>query len=191
MTIVLSLFDYSGIWSQPYRDAGYLTYTIDIKNGVDLLTWDYHFIPKTKDMIVLIAMPCTDYALSGAKYFFRKDCDGTTEKSQTLMRKVKEILDYFNPRIWCLENPMTRIHKLNPWLGEVKFKFQPYEFGDDYQKTTWLFGKFNTPVKTHGTDQNTRGNFMFKTLGGKSDKTKEIRSNTSKYFSEAFFKTNP
>lgn len=191
MTIVLSLFDYSGIWSKPYRDAKYMTFMVDIKNGVDLLTWDYKILPKTKDMIILIAMPCTDYALSGAKHFYRKDHDGTTEKSQILLRKVKEILDYFNPRIWCLENPMTRIHKLNPWLGEVKFKFHPYEFGDNYQKTTWLFGKFNNPIKTHGIEQNFRGNFMFKNLGGKSEKTKEIRSNTSKYFAEAFFKTNP
>jgi len=79
-------------------------------------------------------MPCTDYALSGARYFDKKDKDGTTEKSQQLMRKVKEILDYFQPEIWCLENPMTRIRILNPWLGEVKFKFNPYDFGDNYKK---------------------------------------------------------
>lgn len=188
MTIILSLFDYSGIWTKPYRDAGYLTYMIDIKNGVDLLSWDYKILPKTKDMKVLIAMPCTDYALSGAKHFYRKDHDGTTEKSQILLAKVKEILDYFNPGMWCLENPMSRIHKLNPWLGEIKFKFNPYDFGNGCQKATWLWGKFNNPVKHPGINQ---GNWMFTNLGGKSERTKELRSNTNENFAKAFFKANP
>lgn len=190
MKTVLSLFDYSGIWSKPYRDAGYKVVQIDIKLGTDIMKWNYTQIKEGVD-IMLIAFPCTDYALSGAKHFARKDADGTTEKSQILLAKVKEIIGYFNPDVWVLENPMSRIHKLNPWLGEIKFKFHPYEFGDNYQKTTWLWGKFNLPIKTYGIEQNTKGNFMFKNLGGNSEKTKEIRSNTSKYFAKAFFEANP
>jgi len=188
MKTLLSLYDFSGIWSKPYRDAGYTVYQIDIKNGVDLLTWDYNFLPKNGVDIMLIAQPCTDYALSGAKHFKRKDTDGTTAKSQKLVAKTKEILDYFQPDIWCLENPMTRIHKLNPWIGNVKFRFNPYDFGDGNQKMTWLFGKFNDPVKRPGINQ---GNWMFKRLGGKSERTKELRSNTNANFAQAFFEANP
>jgi len=185
MKIVLSLFDYSGIWSKPYLDNGYEVIKIDIKNGIDLLKWNYKILPKVD--ILLIAMPCTDYALSGAKHFARKDADGTTEKSQILSRRVKEILDYFNPDIWCLENPMSRIHKLNPWIGEVKFKFNPYDFGDGCQKMTWLWGKFNNPVKNPGNNQ---GSWMYTNLGGKSERTKELRSNTHPGFAKAFYKAN-
>ena len=183
--VLLSLFDYSGNWSRPYREAGYEVIQLDKKLGIDLLYWDYTQIHKPSK--VLIAMPCTDYALSGAKHFARKDADGTTEKSQEIMRKVKEILDYFQPDIWCLENPMTRIHKLNPWLGEVKFKFNPYDFEDGCQKQTWLFGKFNIPVKTPGKNQ---GNWMYTNLGGKSERTKELRSITPLGFAYAFYEAN-
>jgi len=186
MRTVLSLFDYSGIWSKPYLDNNYNVIRIDIKNGINLLNWDYKQLQKVN--VCLIAFPCTDYALSGAKHFYRKDHDGTTEKSQILLRKVKEILDYFNPVVWCLENPMSRIHKLNPWLGEIKFKFNPYDFGDGCQKMTWLWGKFNNPIKRPGINQ---GNWMFTNLGGKSERTKELRSNTNQNFAKAFFKANP
>jgi hypothetical protein len=184
---VLSLFDHSLNWSKPYREAGYTVYCIDKKDGNDILTWDYKFLPRGGVKIILIAMPCTDYALSGAKHFSRKDADGTTEKSQEILRKVKEILGYFQPDIWCLENPMTRIHKLNPWLGKVKFKFNPYDFEDGCQKQTWLFGKFNNPVKTPGKNQ---GNWMFTNLGGKSERTKELRSITPLGFAYAFYEAN-
>lgn len=35
---ILSLFDYSGHWSKPYKDAGYDVYQCDIKLGIDILT---------------------------------------------------------------------------------------------------------------------------------------------------------
>lgn len=66
-------------------------------------------------------MPCTDYAVSGARWFKAKDEDGRTAKSQLLVDKTKEIIEYFEPIFWVVENPVSRIHKLNPWLGEVKF----------------------------------------------------------------------
>lgn len=185
MKTVLSLFDYSGNWSNPYLNAGYDVWQIDIKHGCNILKWDYRKIRMVH--ICLIAMPCTDYALSGAKHFYRKDHDGTTAKSQELMNRTKEILDYFKPEIWVLENPMSRIHKLNPWLGEVKFKFNPYDFGNSCQKQTWLWGKFNNPIKKPGKNL---GNWMFTDLGGKSEKTKELRSNTDLGFAYAFFEAN-
>ena len=182
---ILSLFDFSGNWSRPYRDNGYNVIQIDIKHGIDIMNWDYKYIPKVD--IMLIAMPCTDYALSGARWFAEKDRDGRTEKSQILLRKVKEIMDYFHPGIWAVENPMSRIHKLNTWLGAVKFKFNPYDFGDAHQKQTWLWGNFNPPLKTPGKNQ---GNWMYTSLGGKSEKTKEIRSTTPLGFAYAFFEAN-
>lgn len=197
--IILSLFDHSGNWSRPYREAGFDVVQVDKKLGIDILTWDYTKIPNVN--ICLIACPCTDYALSGAKHFFRKDHDGTTEESQKLVAKVKEILDYFKPEIWVLENPMSRIHKLNTWLGEVKYKFHPYEFaGIDeasaYQKETWLWGKFNKPIKKplsnpgFLTGIKNNGQVLFKKYGGKSERTKELRSITPLGFAYAFYEAN-
>jgi hypothetical protein len=193
MKTILSLYDFSGNWSRPYSENGYNVIQIDIKLGIDILTWDYSLIKNVYG--ILIAQPCTDYALSGAKHFKIKDVDGRTANSQILVAKTKEIIDYFNPEFWGLENPMTRIHKLNKWIGNVKFKFNPCDFAgynyenERYNKQTWLFGKFNNPSKNRlePIEKEYPG---FKKLGGKSDKTKELRSITPLGFSYAFFNSN-
>ena len=38
---LLSLFDYTGNWSRPYREAGWHVVQIDILLGQDILEWDY------------------------------------------------------------------------------------------------------------------------------------------------------
>ena len=190
------MFDYSGNWSKPYKEAGYDVIQIDIKHGINILEWDYKQIPKDQVYGILAAVPCTDYAISGAVWFKDKDADGRTEQSQKLISKTKEIIDYFNPVFWVIENPMSRIHKLNPWLGEVKYKFHPYEFAEydptprnsQYQKTTWLWGNFNHPIKK--PMENIDGQKLHKNLGGKSERTKELRSITPLGFAYGFYEAN-
>lgn len=196
MKTILSLFDYTGNWSKPYKEAGYNVIQVDIKHGIDILTWDYKQIPKDSVFGILAAVPCTDYAISGAKWFATKDKDGRTKQSQKLVAKTKEIIDYFQPEFWVIENPMSRIHKLNAWMGEVKYKFHPYEFAgydpiprnSQYQKSTWLWGEFNNPTKK--PMECLDGQKLFRKLGGKSEKTKELRSITPLGFSYAFYAAN-
>lgn len=194
MKTILSLFDYSGNWSKPYRENGYNVIQIDIKHGMDILEFDYK---KYKSVYgILAAVPCTHYALSGAKWFKEKDADGRTEQSNRLVKKTMEIINYFNPVFWVIENPMSRIHKCNPELGNPIFKFHPYEFAqhDDeprnsqYLKTTWLWGKFNIPIKYPLPPID--GQKYFRKFGGKSEKTKETRSTTPMGFSKAFYEAN-
>ena len=126
--IILSLFDLSGNWSRPYKEAGYKVIQIDLQLGTDILTWDYKKIPQNAVYGILAAVPCTDFALSGARHFKRKDKDGSTEKSKQLVYKTLEIINYFKPHFWVIENPMSRIHKCCIELGTVKFKFNPCDF---------------------------------------------------------------
>ena len=193
MNTLISLYDYTGNWSKPYKENGWNVIQVDIKHGIDILNWNYRHIENVKG--ILIAQPCTDYALSGAKHFKVKDSDGRTEQSQKLVAKSKEIIYYFNPEFWVLENPMSRIHKLNTWLGNVKYKFNPCDFAgygfenERYNKATWLWGEFNNPIKKRL--QPLQKEFPgFKKLGGKSEKTKELRSVTPLGFSYAFFYAN-
>ena len=79
--IILSLFDLTGNWSKPYRDNGYEVIQIDLQLGIDIMKWDYKKIDKQKVYGVLSACPCTDFALSGARYFARKDKDGSKDKT--------------------------------------------------------------------------------------------------------------
>ena len=39
--VVLSLCDFTGAWSQPYADAGYLVHRVDLKHGRDVRLLPY------------------------------------------------------------------------------------------------------------------------------------------------------
>jgi hypothetical protein len=207
--LLISLFDYTGNASEPYRKAGWDVIQVDKKHGIDIMTWNYRIYfdeycasDQIKPITGIIAMiPCTDYANSGAKHFKEKDLDGRTNISQKLVDKTKEILDYCWYRtllkFWQVENPISRIHKLNPWLGKVKLQFNPCDYaGYDpipdnsrYNKRTWLWGDFNIPEKKRLEPFN-KDNPGWKKLGGKSERTKELRSITPKGFAYAFYEFN-
>lgn len=195
---ILSLFDLSGNWSRPYAEKGYEVIQIDIQKGFDLFDWNYKALPSDYFIGILIAPPCTDFALSGAAWFAEKDRDGRTYESMSLVYRALAIVQYFKPGLkwWVMENPMSRIHKLCPDLGKVQFKFDPYEFAaydpiprnSQYQKRTWLWGEFQIPYKN--TLPNLDGNKYHSSLGGKSLVTKNKRSTTPEGFAIAFAKVN-
>lgn len=56
---ILSLCDYSGTWSKPYRDAGYDVIQIDLQRGGQ----DVRLLQREKDVHgILAAPPCTCFA---------------------------------------------------------------------------------------------------------------------------------
>jgi hypothetical protein len=192
--VILSLFDYTGNWSKPYADNWYSVVQIDIQHGDNIMTWDYKKFSSVYG--ILAAVPCTDFAISGARHFAQKDADGTTQRSIEVVYKTLEIINYFNPTFWVVENPMSRIHKCVPELGEVKYKFNPCDFAgytnsesDRYNKTTWLWGKFNAPVKKR-IEPLTAECPQWRKYGGKSLKTKNARSATPLGFAQAFYEAN-
>ena len=194
MKTILSLFDYSGAWSKPYRDNGYNVIQVDIKLGIDILTWDYYSPAVVYG--ILIAVPCTDFASSGARWFAEKDADGRTEASVQLVKKSLEIVNYFNPVFWALENPVGRIARLVSELGKARLIFNPCDFGDNWTKRTCLWGKFNQPIKNsvepiYHYSNGKRSSWLWANLGGKSERTKELRSNTPAGFARAFYEANP
>lgn len=219
--LLISLFDHSGNASKPYRDSGeWDVIQIDIKNGQDILTWKYkeaftEWRHKQEDAMnlpqgvtylaptvgIIAMVPCTDYALSGARHFKKKDEHGITCASQMLAERTKEIIDYFrdysNLQFWQIENPMSRIHTLNPWMGKPLLKFNPCEYAgysptpdaDRYNKMTWLWGDFKVPEKKR-MEPFQKENPGWKNLGGKSERTKELRSITPMGFCVAFYEYN-
>lgn len=214
MKVLFSLFDHSGISCKPYRENGWEVIQVDIKLGTDILAWDYkkvlkgilkkHNLKASDLEIGIISMPpCTDYANCGARHFAKKDANGTTAKSQVLVARLKEIIDHlksnYNVIFWYVENPKTRIHKLNPWLGKITYKFHPYYFGQPYRKETWLFGEFNKPsegpfVKPLGVNKGKPDDWYSKVGGRKNEKAKEkaqeYRSITPEGFAVAFYQAN-
>lgn len=196
---ILSLFDFSGIWSSFYKNNGYRVIQIDIKLNQkpnDIFDIDEKYLDSIKPVYgILAAPPCTDTAVAGAKHFAAKDADGRTQKSIEIFNKTLEIIKYCKPKFWCLEQPVSRLMTLVPEFKQYyRGTFQPYEFGDPYRKRTVLFGDFNFPkpinmvaplgVRKGQPDQ------WFSRVGGKSEKTKEYRSKTSEKFAYQFYLNN-
>ena len=199
MKTLLSLFDYTGNWSYPYAENGWTVFQIDIKHGIDILgintEWLYENIfdnaPNGTVDGILAAPPCTDFAVSGAQYWKQKDIDGRTEKSLKLVMQVLKIVDVCMPDFWALENPVGRLPKLLPEIGKPWY-WQPFWFGDAYTKKTGLWGNFKKPEKTNIVEPEKvcpQGSWIQK-LGGKTEHTKELRSQTPMGFAWAFYYAN-
>ena len=181
MLTIYSLCDYSGEWGKPYREAGYKVVAVDIKTGQDVRLL---LCPKEPVHGVLAAPPCTIFAGSGAR--FRS------------LRAISEILEGLSvvdacirfafavkPIFFALENP---VGWLQDYIGPYIHTFNPCDYGDPYTKRTHLWGWFNIPEKT--SVEPTEGNKPIMRYGGRSERTKTMRSITPPGFARAFFEAN-
>jgi len=234
---LLSLFDYTGEWSQPFYDAGWnvIQWDIQLDEFMDINLLDSaETVLDQFDSVdgIIAALPCTDFACSGARWFAAKDASGQTEASVEMARQVMRLVDLFEPTdweyegtfFWAIENPVGRLQKLTGL--PVQEYFQPYEYAgwlnitpeelaeldrirkkegigvtaeeaelilrtNTYTKKTGLWGSFNSPDKkpiepVKGSPQGS----VMQRFGGKSEKTKNIRSATPKGFALAFYEAN-
>ena len=187
--------------ARPYKEAGWDVIQIDIKLGKDVFDFKLDNSNVYGKVVIHAMIPCTDYALSGARWFQKKDDSGITIKSQKLVYKTKEIINHYkwhyNLIAWHIENPMSRIHKLNSWMGNPVLKFNPCDYaGYDpepdnsrYNKMTWIWGNFNIPDKKR-LEPIEKDNPGWCKYGGKSERTKELRSITPLGWAYAFYEFN-
>ena len=77
-------------------------------------------------------------------------------------------------------------------MAPPRLTFNPCDFGDAYTKRTLLWGEFTLPQKTPVEPVRvcSQGSWIQK-LGGKSARTKMLRSMTPAGFARAFFEANP
>ena len=151
---------------------------------------------------------CTDLAVSGAAHFAKKRRLNPRFQFEAmqLVKLVKLVGESFNCP-WGLENPISVISSM--WR-KPDFKFNPFEYGgylpkddahptypeyikprDAYPKKTciWSGNGFVMPdVKVVDCDEGYSE--QHKKLGGKSLKTKNIRSATPRGFAKAVFEFN-
>ncbi len=188
--IVLDLCGGSGSWSAPWAAAGFDVRLVTLPH-TDVLT--YH--PPPGVHIVLAAPPCDHFSVSGAQYWPAKDADGRTAAGLAVVDACLRIIDECirgGTKLWALENPIGRLRKMRAGqLGEPALVFDPCDYGDPYTKRTLLWGNFNEPLPTPVTPirVSSQGSWLQK-LGGKSERTKRLRSLTPPGFARAFFEAN-
>lgn len=180
MLTVISLCDYTGEWSKPYRDAGYHIIQVDLKHGQDVRL--FKSLPF-RVRGVLAAPPCTEFAGSGARWWKSKGEQALLD-GLAIVDACLRVVAVHDPIWWALENPVGR---LRDYLGEPAMSFNPSDYGDPYTKRTLLWGKFKKPLKR--PVEPTEGSKMWR-LPPSPDRA-ALRSVTPAGFSRAFFEANP
>lgn len=207
--VILSLFDVTGEWAQPWIDAGYDVRAIDLKrDDVDIMDIDYGWM---RDMGflegpglwgILAACPCTDFTGTGARDWTPgaerpsveggKDFIGKTHSSVDLVEQTLAIIDFMKPRFWALENPVGRIKDITG-VPEPRLSFNPNNYGDPYTKKTQIYGNFNADLPTANVDPRKENGGMgskMHSLGSKDELDGGLRSVTPEGFAYAFFMAN-
>jgi hypothetical protein len=177
--VVYSLCDATGLWSQPYADAGFDVRCIDLSRGSDVRFLEH---PNHAVYGVLAAPPCTRWTrATGAT----PPNDEETAAALAVCDACLRFIVAARPHVWALENPPGQLDR---WLGPPVYSFQPHDFGDPYTKRTYLWGKFNVPSRrpTIPTRNGISSNQGDPALGWMP----HTRSATPRGFAAAFFAAN-
>lgn len=236
MNILISMYDYTGLMVEKFREAGVHCLIIDAKHpeGVHqdperprlwkmglFLERDFYTVSQIRKAVLNIAHrefslpnvigvfgfpPCDDLASSGARWFESKlkrdpDCQ---KRAAARAMLVEDVANFFFDVPWFAENPRGRLSTL--WRS-YDFTFDPFMYGghlpendvhptypeyiaarDAYPKETWIWcgnGFEKPPVRPVAVPDGYSA--QYETLGGKSDKTKTIRSATPRGWAAAVF----
>lgn len=187
--IILDLCGGTGSWSKPYRDAGYDVRVITLP---DSDVTDDKVIRECIELNpygILAAPPCTEFAVSGARWWKDKDPQ-LLFNAVLVVHACLYIIKHTNPVFWALENPVGRLKKIVKELGEPNLTFNPCDYGDAYTKKTLVWGQFNLPIKNpiepkFVTYKN--GKRFAPNYGWSSNKGRSI---TPAGFAKAFFEAN-
>ncbi len=197
MKTVISCFDKTTNFVRPWAEAGYECYCIDIQHeqgehkegnifkvGEDILKWNYIRLSYLKD-IAFIAFfpPCTDTAVSGARWLKNKGIGALIEALRLFERSI-EIAEYLEAP-YFIENPVSTI---STYWRKPDYMFDPCDYGDPYTKKTclWTGNGFKMPFINRV--EPTEGSKMH--LVSPSPERANIRAATSTGFAKAVFEAN-
>jgi hypothetical protein len=118
--LILSLCDYTGEWSKPYRDDDYDVVQVDLAHGQDVRLME---LPTKPIHGILAAPPCTVFANSGARW---PRTDDEMREGLSVVDACLRIVLMTRPSWWVLENPAG---KLSRYLGPPRMTTPTTIFG--------------------------------------------------------------
>ena len=138
----LDLFCGTKSFSKEAEKKGYNTITVDILEKfnpthlTDILEWDYKQYPQHYFHIIWASPNCKDY--SRMNFLSKKKKD--LSYSNSLIKKVIEIIEYFDPKYWYIENPQTGLLKKQEFMDYLPYNDVDYcKYGHPIRKRTRLW----------------------------------------------------
>ena len=184
---------------QPWADAGYACLCVDLQHSddgrregsvtfvrADIRGW----LPPLEPYAIVFGFPpCTDLAVSGARWFAEKGLARLSD-ALAIVDACRRICEW-SKAPWMLENPVSM---LNSYWRAPDFAFDPYEYGgygypeDAYTKRTclWTGGGFRMPARKPIPPA--FGSKMH--LIPPSEDRANLRAETPKGFARAVFEAN-
>jgi site-specific DNA-cytosine methylase len=151
---LLELFSGSGSVGKIAKELNYEVISLDLKDAdinCNILNWDYTIYPTGYFDIIWASPPCDTFSIMRQCWIGRKlKCHNgkvcTTELLQKdideiglpILRKTQEIINYFNPNLWFIENPQTG--KMKNYIDESFFDIDYCKYSDwKYKKRTRIW----------------------------------------------------
>ena len=132
----------------------------------DILLWDYKQYPRGYFDVIWASPPCTEYSI------LKNNTGMTTniDLADNIVLKVFDIIDYFNPSYWFIENPYSGLLKKRPFMELLPFYDVDYcRFSDwGYKKKTriWTNIEYRDMLCLKGLCKNMIGRFHKVSFGG-------------------------
>jgi site-specific DNA-cytosine methylase len=131
---ILELFCGTKSVGKVFESAGYEVVSLDYNKKFnatfteDILTWDYMQYPSGYFDVIWSSPDCSTWSLaSGGKYRTKVNIYGLDNDYQTratignnMILRVIEILKYFKPRSWFIENPKALLTHFPPLKDFIK-----------------------------------------------------------------------
>jgi hypothetical protein len=138
----LDLFSGTGSVSKRLLELGYEVTSLDVNKGskptllCDILQWKYKEFPSGHFQLIAASPPCTEYSTA------KSTAPRNLEAADQLVLLTLEIIRYFQPEFWWLENPRGGLLKSRPFMEGIPFVDVDYcQFSDwGYQKPTRIWG---------------------------------------------------
>ena len=135
---LLELFSGTGSIGKVARNLHWYVVSLDLKDAdinIDILDWDYKQYPRGYYDFIWASPPCTEYSIAKQTGVRKLD------KANKIVLKTLEIIDYFKPLVWFIENPQTGLLKKQIFMSGMPYKDIDYCIGrgPDFG-TTWRIG---------------------------------------------------
>jgi hypothetical protein len=134
---VLDLFSGTGSITKAFRSLGHEVDSLDLDPRfaptfcANVLTWDFKALPRDRYAVVWASCPCEQYSIARSSAATPRDL----ALADSLVRRTMEIIAWFQPRAWFMENPLgSLVWRRFDWPRVVQTSYCSYGF--PYRKNT-------------------------------------------------------